>query len=256
MKLYKKTIRGFTLLETLASIFILSVVIIGPLATIIGSSGSARLTKDTIIATYLAEESVELLQNQYDSLYIYCGKNASSTEVGGLCEPISTTETVSQTAWRVFKERLSGNSGQPTCYIPKLTTGIAEYVANSAGCSFDYYNMTASSTELLTRYQGHSSYCQELVPVMTTTFTGTTTSTSTSYVCNNSPLITTSNTINSKHFSRIIGIEQLSTFENPAVIPASLQYSDDLRVTSDVQFKGPNGVSHSIKITRFMHARP
>ena len=256
MKLHKKILRGFTLIETLASIFILSVVIIGPLSTIITSSGSARLTKDTTIATYLAEEGVELLQNQYDSIYIYCQKNASSTDVGGLCEATTTPETIGQTAWRVFKERLTNTNGQPTCYTPKGTNGIAEYSTNAAGCSFDYFALTASSTQVLTRHQGNSSQCNKLIPVATSTMWGTVTSTTTVYVCNSNLLVTSGSAIGPKHFSRTLGIEQISTFEDPSVVPASLQYSDDLRITSNVEFKGQNGVSRSVKVVRFMHARP
>lgn len=260
-------IKGFTLLETLASVGILAVVVIGPLSAIVSSSGYARITKDNMTATYLAEEAIELLQNQYDSLYVYCKKNASSTEPGGLCDTNGSATTTGQTSWILFKAKLSNSEGQasgvaqPSCYLP--TTGNP-YGNNSAGCTFDYNDMLASATQTLTRHYGGDTHCSELIPIATTTARYVTNegqaggssyviSTSTRYVCNGSPLVTTLNKVSAKYFTRIINIEQLSTFESA---PADHQYSDDLRVTSNVTFKGQNGVPHSVKIVRFMHARP
>lgn len=267
MKIFYKKIKGFTLIETLASIAVLSLVIIGPLSVTISSSAYARNTKDTIVATYLAEEAVELLQNQYDSMYVYCRKNASSTEVGGLCVPNLLETSTSQTAWRLFKDRLSGLSGQPTCYLPKNSNGTGSYpnnaMGNSDGCSFDYLHMQASSTEVLERTVSSSVACKYLIPVATSTAStashipvpGTefVTSTSTSYVCAGLPLHIASGLVEPKQYIRSITVDQLSTFE---FTPANEQYNDDLRISSSVQYKGVNGVSHTVKIIRFMHARP
>ncbi len=266
MKNFDTKIRGFTLLETLASIAILSLVIIGPLSVTISSSSYARTTKDTIVATYLAEEAVELLQNQYDSLYVYCRKNASSTEVGGLCVPNVLETTTGQTSWRLFKDRLSGLGGQPTCYLPKNGAGTGSYpnnaVGNSAGCAFDYIDMQASSTEPLVRNIASSNSCKYLISVASSTMRSMnillvstlTTSTSTSYVCGGiSAHIPALSVVGLKQYTRSVTVDQLSTFET---VPASDQYNDDLRITSSVQFKGINGITHTTKIVRFMHARP
>ena len=71
--------KAFTLLETLTSIAILSFVIVGPLTVIMGSSSYARQTKDVMVATYLAEESEKILQNQYETLYIDCKNQPADT---------------------------------------------------------------------------------------------------------------------------------------------------------------------------------
>ncbi len=290
MNIFYNNQKGFTLLETLASIAVLSLVIIGPLAVTISSSGYARLTKDTIVATYLAEEAVELLQNQYDSMYIYCKKNASSTEAGGLCEPSVQETTTAETSWRLFKNRLSGLDGGVTCFLPK--GGMGSYpgnaLGNTNGCAFDSVSLNATSTQNLPRYDASSTDCKYLVPVSTSTtimVASTTggnifgeqlagdiggelgaggfleygnryiTATSTSYVCKGVPEnMVPGGIVQPKQYVRSVTVEQLPTFE--AGIPQDEQYSDDLRVTSNVQFKGLNGVSHTIKITRFMHARP
>lgn len=287
----KVTTQGFTLLETLASIAMLSLIIVGPLSITISSSGFARLTKDTIIATYLAEEAVELLQNQYDSLYVYCQKNENATLSGGYCDPAGTLETTTgETAWRLFKNKLSSAGGGSTCYLPKdgeepgYPTDLA---LNPNGCSFDSINMQASSTQELVKYDASTENCKYLVPLATSTtiiVASTTgggvykdgrnltsqggelagdsgyvlykslTATSTSYVCAGEPShVANGEKVQAKEYIRSVTVEQLPTFETGF---ADQQYSDDLRITSNVQFKALNGTSHSVKITRFMHARP
>jgi prepilin-type N-terminal cleavage/methylation domain-containing protein len=294
MTFFKKTIKGFTLLETLASIAVLSLVIIGPLSVTISSSGYARLTKDTIVATYLAEEAVELLQNQYDSLYIYCKKNASSTELGGYCYPRTDEMTTGQTAWRLFKTKLSSvkidpaDPTQTSCFLPNDGQPVYTSVdhGNANGCAFDVKSFQdATITQPLPRYDASIASCKYLVPVSTSTSilvasttgggvykdgrenlgagvdsqTGyimytTVTATSTSYVCSGVPAhIVAGGLVQPKQYARTVTIEQLSTFETG---DADTEYSDDLRITSNVSFKALNGVSHNVKITRFMHARP
>lgn len=273
--------KGFTLLETLASIAILSIVVIGPLSVTINSSSYARVTKDTIVATYLAEEAIEMLQNQYDSLYVYCKKNASSTETGGFCEPTALETTTGQTSWRLFKDKLSGVGGQRTCYLPKNSS--YSYPGNAAGnpngCALDYVDMTASSTETLVRYDAESASCSYLVPVSSSTSRYVTdgsvsmpgggtsgndgggltggywvNATSTKYVCSGVPShVTSGGRVEQKQYARTITVDQLPTFETGA---ANTQYNDDIRITSNVRFKALNGTSHNVVVTRFMHARP
>lgn len=268
MTILKHIQKGFTLLETLASITILSLVVIGPLAVTINSSSYARITKDTMVATYLAEEGAELLQNQYDSLYVFCKKNASSTEVGGYCDPTGTSEiTTGQTAWRLFKDKLSGTGGV-TCYLPKGSSASypGNALGNANGCSFDYKDMLASSTETLMRYDAASLACSYLVQVSTSTskyeygsvdgnLSGHwVSSTSTNYVCGGvSSHIPLGGLVGQKQYSRTVTLDQLPTFETGA---GNTQYNDDVRVTSSIQFKAINGTSHTVKVTRFMHARP
>ena len=303
-----KYMQGFTLLETITSVGILALVIVGPLSVIISSSSYARQTKDTIVATYLAEESVELLQNQYDSLYVFCQKKPDDA----FCALSGDENTTGQAVWRQFKQRLDSGAGQPACYTAK--NGLS---SGATGCAFDYLSMTnVSTTTVPTRYTLASQSCPYLVEVATTTNMTQTTQTS-CYVafltasqtaganqtslsyfsydycgshnesgtpnyyscistCNASSTQTVSTpverhlyvcknqaeaiagrvaTTTVKTFSRSIGIEQVSTsFESSS--PSASQYNDDLRITSNVQYKGVNGVSHTIKIIRFMHALP
>ncbi len=238
--------KAFTLLETLTSITILSLVLIGPLSVIISSSSYARQTKDVITATYLAEEVVELLQNQYDSMYIYCRNHQDQADP--VCST-ATNETSGQIAWRLFKEKLGPVNGAPSCYSPSK-------------CSFDFQDMLASPTTTPVRY-GFSDYgateCPYLVAVnrvITPATGGQSAETVQTYACKGVPGHLSGGTVSNVQFARSLSVEQLPTFSFESFLPQDQQYNDDLRITSEVSFKGFNGVTKSVKIVRFLHARP
>lgn len=140
--------KGLTLLETLVSITIISITIIGPLSFIATSSSYARQTKDALVATYLAEEMVELVQNQYDSLYVLCSKQP------GIAPCIAAgDETSGQTAWRVFKERFSAMSTLTSCFLNQ----------NSNKCSFDHIDMQADIDTNPSRYSASADTCSQVI---------------------------------------------------------------------------------------------
>jgi prepilin-type N-terminal cleavage/methylation domain-containing protein len=259
-----KITQGFTLLETLASIAILAVVIVGPLAVISSSSAYARQTKDVMTATYLAEEGLELIQNQYDSLYVYCKKNPTATDPGSLCESTGTETTTGETTWRVFKQRFGGEGGQPSCYKNNVTNTAVE---NADGCAYDITSMMGDiSPTQPVRYLGTDVACAYLVKI-SKTITGSQVAgggnnhaevKKSTYVCSGSPLATepgvTADT--ARTFKRTVSIEEIPTFESSPTYTRYTRYHDDLRVTSEVDFRGVNGRAQSLKVVRFMHPRP
>jgi prepilin-type N-terminal cleavage/methylation domain-containing protein len=76
---YKK-IRGFTLVEMLIAISILSLSILGTFAAVSGSFRSANFAEDQIIASYLGQEGLEFVRNWRDENSI---KNIRAMETGG-----------------------------------------------------------------------------------------------------------------------------------------------------------------------------
>ncbi len=226
-KMYRSA-KGLTLLETLVAVFILSLTIIGPLAFLANSSSYARQTKETMLATYLAEEGVELLQNMYDSLYVRCSKQFG-------VDPCiaSGDETTGQVAWRLFKERLAAGGGYASCFLDD----------NPEGCSFDYIDMQADLASMPPHYDAQSSECSRLVTVNSSGLT--------SYVCSGLPTHI-SGGAQGTLYPRIIHIEALPTFD---VGTRDEQYNDDLRVTVEVFYRAVNGSVRSIKIVRFIHPR-
>ncbi|OJI09557.1 MAG: hypothetical protein COV08_00210 [Candidatus Vogelbacteria bacterium CG10_big_fil_rev_8_21_14_0_10_49_38] len=57
----KKSQSGFTLIEAFVAIVVLMIVVLGPMTLLSRSLFDARYIKDEIIATYLAQEGVELM---------------------------------------------------------------------------------------------------------------------------------------------------------------------------------------------------
>lgn len=57
---FQKKIDGFTLLETVVALAILSAAIVGPMSLVSSSIASARASKNLTIASYLAEEGMEI----------------------------------------------------------------------------------------------------------------------------------------------------------------------------------------------------
>jgi type II secretory pathway pseudopilin PulG len=256
MKLFFFNTKGFTLLETLVATLILSFVIIGPLAAIVNSSSYARKAKDTMAATYLAEGTIELLQNQYDSIYVYCRKQPDTP----MCAPLATVpnESSANIAWRIFKDRFTATSSQPSCFAD-----------NPDGCAFDSLSMIGDITVVPTRYVASSPECASIVdvaiPVVSTTSPvntqvggltqiSTTTVMRHAYRCSgvtaNIPVNATSS---AKTFKRRVSLERIAApFE--AGLPVEQQYNDDIRIVSNVEFKAFGNSTSSVKITRFMHA--
>lgn len=225
----KAQVKGLTLLETLVSITVLSITIIGPLAFIATSSSYARQTKEAFVATYLAEEMVELVQGQYDSLYVFCSKQPGVSP----CIPAGD-ETSGQIAWRVFKERFSSASGLVSCFLEE----------NSDGCTFDYVDMETSIDTNPPRYDASLNSCSQ---VISTKSAGVVT-----YVCKGLPSHINGGTTGI-FYKRFVYLEHLPTFETD---PFTVQDYDEVRVTAQVNYQAVNGSTRTVKIVRFIHPRP
>lgn len=213
--------KGFTLVEALISAFVVSSVVLGPLTVAINASSHARLTKDIIIATYLAQEPVELLRQQQDSIYTRCIQ-----DTGTFCM-LQNNETPSDAGWRLFRARLGSVNGGTSCYT----------IDNPNGCAFDFIDMTEDLDLEPSKYIANSSSCNQLSlgPDYTFVCTGVH-GTGPGYV--------------KSKYTRVVQISSLQTFSGP-----DADYNDDLRVTSKVSFRRPSGFMRDIIITDFLHAR-
>lgn len=74
MKLFfnKKQENGFTIIEALVSIAIILLVVIGPLSMTVNSINRVMENKNRIIASYLAEETIENFKNYRDNYLLAC----------------------------------------------------------------------------------------------------------------------------------------------------------------------------------------
>lgn len=67
----RKFITGFTLVETLVGITILSIAIIGMMSTLAGGISNINSAKQKMTATYLAQEGIEYIRNFRDTSILY-----------------------------------------------------------------------------------------------------------------------------------------------------------------------------------------
>lgn len=236
-----KKIQGFTLLETLVSISIITFVVLGPLSFFVNSSSYAKYTRENMVATSLAEEGVELVQNYYDSLLVRCLKSPDT----GVCvmtdrekgvSPVSEPLTSFHVAWRVFKDRLHAKDGKPSCFENE----------NSSGCSFDFYDMTTSIEDVPVRYRGDAEDCSYLKGVASSTFAFV-------YLCNEKTTLGTVDT--SVAYKRVVTLTHYPSFSSSTIDGVSYDYDDDILVVSRVTYKVSNGRTNSVEVRRFIHPR-
>ena len=70
--------RGFTIIETLVAITILTTSIVGPMYAIRNALVTSYTARDKLIATSLAQESIELIRQIRDNNYLYNLQHESS----------------------------------------------------------------------------------------------------------------------------------------------------------------------------------
>ena len=83
----KNSKHGFTLIETIVAVAILSAAVAGPMVLSIKNIGTASVSQDQLVAFYLGQEVVEYVRNVRDTNII----NASSDWLNGLsaCKGVS-----------------------------------------------------------------------------------------------------------------------------------------------------------------------
>ncbi len=77
---------GFTVVETLVAILVLSISIAGPLSIAFSGLRGAQLSKDEVTASYLAQEGIEFVRALRDQDYIDDGTDEWTTFLNA-CEP-------------------------------------------------------------------------------------------------------------------------------------------------------------------------
>lgn len=237
-----KGVEAFTLLEVLASLVIVTLVILGPLTSAVNSSSYASQTKDVMISTYLAEESLELLHHQYDTLYIACANDKDACD--SVSVPTLAGETPGGKAWRLFKTRLNDSTaGSKSCF-------------DADGCSYDFLDMidVTSVMPSPTKYLPTGAKCSTI----SLAYRMVDSKVRNYYVCGGAGHLAAAFNSNKTQYLRKVFIESKPTFPevNPATPPANLGlYNDDLLVAATISFRRSNGMLRSIKVTDFLHTR-
>lgn len=147
---------GFTLIETLIAVTILTLAVTGPLVTANRSIVAARVSRDQLTASYLAQEGIEYVRAMRDNAYL------AAYRAGGA--------DVSERAWNDFRSsiadcRTAALGSAPFCtYDP---TSLTPVQACSGACA----PLKLSATHIYNRSSGTATPFTRTVQAMSATAT-------------------------------------------------------------------------------------
>jgi len=124
--------KGFTLVETMFAIYILTFTIVGLMTVVANSLFAARYAKDEITVNYLLQEVIDYVRNDRDTTVFLEASAGSST-------------------WTNFLTKYNKCSTTDGCYFDVLPNILANYPiiqknCPSSICPFLYYNEKATNT--------------------------------------------------------------------------------------------------------------
>lgn len=121
--------RGFTLLETIVAVAVLALAIMGPLELAARSIGLTSVSKNQIIAFYLAQDAMEYVKNVRDGNFLTSGAD--------------------------WLDGLDGCRGVSGCYVDIPNENIGSCVGDCPALMYDsggfYYNHVAGGDSIFTR---------------------------------------------------------------------------------------------------------
>jgi prepilin-type N-terminal cleavage/methylation domain-containing protein len=133
---YKKiNNKGFTLVETMVAVLILSLIIVNLMTVVSNTIFSAQYGRDQITANYLAQEVIDAIRNNRDTLVF-------------LSDPVSIDEE-----WNNFVKPYDDNcSGSYGCYfdVDKIIQGNTPMVCYDYSCGELYFDKDATNTPFYT----------------------------------------------------------------------------------------------------------
>lgn len=120
-------VSGFTLIETMVAVFILSISIVSLMNVVASSLFAARYARDEITANYLLQEVVDYIRNDRDSLML--------------------SENTSEKLWESFwgKYKICDISNSNGCYIDVLSSTEPQ-PCYSSDCGDLYYDDNSSTS--------------------------------------------------------------------------------------------------------------
>ena len=129
---------GFTLVETMFAVYILTFTIVGLMTVVANSLFSARYARDEITVNYLLQEVVDYVRNDRDTtVFLAAGANPA--------------------IWTTFLNKYNNCSGSNGCYFDVLTPNpspVDPKTCPSGGCPFLYYDESANDTPFYVNEDG------------------------------------------------------------------------------------------------------
>lgn len=127
-------VSGFTLVETMFAVLILSFAIVSMMTVIANSLFAARYARDEITVNYLLQEVVDYMRNDRDTTVLLLGGQT----------------------WENFFAKYSSCSDEEIgCYFDVLSEStISPTECSSSGCPYLYYDPNADTTPFYTNDDG------------------------------------------------------------------------------------------------------
>lgn len=125
-----KHTRGFTLVEVLIAVSILSIAILATFAAVSNSMRATNFTEDQTVAYYLADEALEYIRHRRDSNAI---AHINAVASGG------------SVAWLTGVAQVAGDpcSTGKVCYVDVAANTISTCSSTAASCPVLSYNSTS-----------------------------------------------------------------------------------------------------------------
>lgn len=120
MDIYHANLKhGFTLLETVVALAILSAAIVGPMSLVSGGITNLRISKNRTIASYLAEEGMEVVRGIKENNAL-AGKTESSGSCNEGAGSMQWDDGLCPGAWRanISPLALEPGAGDPILFDP------------------------------------------------------------------------------------------------------------------------------------------
>lgn len=237
------TLQAFTLVETLVSITILTIAISGPLSVALFASSHAKDTKNKMIATWLAEENIEILRNKRDTVFIQCIHGAYRCIPENLVSGGGEKQNTREAAWKFFKFRniYSDGSGlfstDGNCYLGCAVDAYGVFFSLDYGYCDVLTTNTLFQKDMQNGIGGTHQIAKDGM-----------------YVCNRYANRTASvgGGDTDSDFARYLTVESLSPISNNAY---DTTYKDTFRVRSYVNYKTPAGEVKTVMVEDFLNPR-
>ena len=153
-----KNNKGFTLVESMIAVTILTFAVAGPLYTASRALVAAEIARDKLTASYLAQEGVEYVRAMRDNEYL------SAYQAGG--------GAISSTAWNNF---LNGSNAASITKCRAMTCTLDTYPTVIMGTGSGLSLQTCSGSSCTPLYLANGIYTQQstLTGAVRTSFTRT-----------------------------------------------------------------------------------
>lgn len=139
-----RTDRGFTLIETLVAVMILSMALAGPLSIASRGLQTALVAKDQVMAYYLGQDAIEYVRFARDTNSI-----AGNDWLAGAASGSATDLSACEGATGCYLDSLEQSPNHPTACSAALCAGTPLYY--DANSHFFTYSTTGTARTVFTR---------------------------------------------------------------------------------------------------------